>query len=92
MPIQYKIVRPWSLQKAPSISVTKMEKCNAKEVISNTALFGKVYRMIFHSNRGRLVVKTGVIMYIRNSNYKNYSKIFLSIYLHIFIFCYKFKT
>ena len=35
-------------------------------VYESTALFGKVYLTIFQSKRRQLVVKTGVIMYIKN--------------------------
>ena len=40
------------------------------------AVFGKVYRTIFQSKRQRLVLKTGVIMYIQNYTYENDSNIF----------------
>ena len=40
----------------------------------------------------RDVFKTGVIMYIQNYAYKNYSKVFLSIYyMYVFIFVIKLK-
>ena len=55
------------------------EEC--AEFISNTAVFEKVYRTISQSKRRQLVFKTGVIMYIQNDTYKNYSKIFWNIYV-----------
>ena len=62
---------------------------NQTYTFASTALFGKVYRTILQSKRRR--VKTGVIMYIQNDTSKNYLKIFLNFYLHIFIFVIKLK-
>ena len=43
--------------------------------VSNTAVFGKVYRTIFQRKKRRFVFKTRVIMYIQKDTLKNYSKI-----------------
>ena len=59
----------------------------------NIALFGKVYRTIFKNKRRRLVLKTGVIMYIQSYTYTNTKYIFTYIYIccklrhNINIFC-----
>ena len=50
-----------------------------------------MYRTIFHSKRRRLVLKSGVIIYIQNDIYKNYSNIFKYIFTYIFIFFIKFE-
>ena len=79
---------------------TKQLKITLKTIFFNksarifcdlTALFEKVYRTKFQSKRRWLVFKTGVIMYIQNNNFNNTYKIFLSIYLHIFISLKKLK-
>ena len=48
-----------------------------------------MYRMVFQSKRRRLVFETGVIMYIQNNIYINYSEIFLK-YTYIYIWIYNF--
>ena len=49
---------------------------------SATALFGKVYRTIFQSKRRRLVFKVSLCTF----KMKNYSKIFLNIYIFIYLY------
>ena len=48
----------------------------------DTACFGKVYRTIFQSKTTTCLQNRGNYLH-SNDTYKNYKKIFLSIYLHI---------
>ena len=54
-------------------------------LMAHTALFEKVYRAIFQHKRRRLIFLTGFIIYIQKDTYKNWSKI----YIHIFVFVIK---
>ena len=47
--------------------------------VLTTAVFGKVYRTIFKSNRRRLVFKTGVILYIQNDTFSKIFKVYIYI-------------